>query len=58
MRGTDGIGATVAEPLPPIAALDKEKYQIGNRTCGLGGFEMFWWTMDCLSVHLSLRGLH
>ena len=57
--GTDGIGATVAEPLPLIAAPDKEKYQIGNQSCGLRGFEIFWWTMDwstCLSVRLSLRG--
>lgn len=59
MRGTDGIGATVAEPLPLIAALDKEKYQIGNQSCGLRG--IFWWTMDrsdlFLSARLSLRGL-
>lgn len=41
MRGTDGIGITVAEPLPLIAGLDKEKYQIGNQSCSLRGFEIF-----------------
>lgn len=58
MRGTDGIGATVAEPL--IAAVDKEKHQIGNQSCVPRGFEIFWWTVDwdaCLSVHLSVRRL-
>lgn len=60
VRGTDGIGATVAEPLPLIAALDKEKYLIGNQSCGLRRFEHFLYTVDrstWSSVHLSLRGL-
>lgn len=60
VRGADGIGATVAEPLRLIAALDKEKYLIGNQSCGLRGFQHVWWTMDwstCLSGHQSLRGL-
>lgn len=46
VMGADGIGATVAEPLPLIAALDKETYQIGNQSFGLRGFEIFLWTMD------------
>lgn len=52
MRGTDGIGATVAEPLPLIAALDKEKYLIGNQSCGLRRFENFF--VDYGSVHLFI----